>query len=295
MSSDGIVTPEAVVLEFETAGLGSRMVAYTIDALIQGALLVAFFVAAALVSDMLGSMGWLGAALIYITLFLLLFAYAPVFETFWRGRTPGKAALGLRVVTTEGAPVRFRHAAIRGALGLVDFWLLTGGVAVLAVLLTRRNQRLGDLVAGTLVLRERTGARALTPVHFRVPQGLESYAATIDPAGVRPGDYAAVRSFLLRAPSLPSHLRHPLAHDLAGPLAARLHHRPPGEIAPETFLLCLASRYQERSSAASLRRAAVMPDVWAVAQRWRGSEADPEPPSEVVTPTPAGSGFTAPS
>ncbi|MFP5327616.1 MAG: RDD family protein, partial [Acidimicrobiia bacterium] len=85
MSSDGIVTPEAVVLEFETAGLGSRMVAYTIDALIQGALLVAFFVAAALVSDMLGSMGWLGAALIYITLFLLLFAYAPVFETFWRG------------------------------------------------------------------------------------------------------------------------------------------------------------------------------------------------------------------
>ena len=303
MATDGIVTPEAVVLEFETAGLGSRLVAYTIDALIQFALAVAFFVAAALTADALGSMGWLGAAVIYISLFLILLGYAPLFETFWRGRTPGKAALGLRVVTTEGAPVRFRHAAIRGALALVDFWLLTGGVAVIAILLTRRNQRLGDLVAGTLVLRERTGARALKPVQFTVPHGLEAYAATIDAAGLRSADYAAVRSFLLRAASLTPALRSSLARDLATTLAARLHHRPPPDVAPEAFLVCLAARYQERSAAATAHRAAVMPDVWADADRWRRTDSAAHPPVEHPPAQPAepaqnaeaGSGFVAPS
>jgi uncharacterized RDD family membrane protein YckC len=293
--TNGIVTPEAVVLEFETASVGSRLIAYTIDSLIQTALAIAFFVAAALASDALGSLGWLGAALIYIAVFLILLGYAPLFETFWRGRTPGKAALGLRVVTSEGAPVRFRHAAIRGALGLVDFWLLTGGVAVLAILLTRRNQRLGDLVAGTLVLRERTGARSLKPVQFSVPHGLEAYAASIDPAGLRAADYAAVRSFLLRAASLTPAMRDPLARDLAAPLAARLHHQPPAGVPAEAFLRCVAARYQERSAAASAHRAAVMPDVWADTDRWRQRERPGLPADEAPAAADAGSGFIAPS
>ena len=295
MVTNGIVTPEAVVLEFETAGVGSRLIAFTIDALIQAALAVAFFVAAALTADVLGSVGWLGAAFIYVAVFLIFLGYTPLFETFWRGRTPGKAALGLRVVTSEGAPVRFRHAAIRGALGLVDFWLLTGGVAVLAILLTRRNQRLGDLVAGTLVLRERTGARALTPVQFSVPHGLEAYAATIDPAGLRSGDYAAVRSFLLRAASLAPAMRDPLARDLAAPLAARLHHQPPPGMPAEAFLRCVAARYQERSAAASAHRAAVMPDVWADADRWRQRDRPAPSGAEAPGSADAGSGFVAPS
>lgn len=294
MANDGIVTPEAVVLEFETAGLGSRMVAFTIDAAIQGALLIAFFVAAALVSELLGSMGWLGAALIYIVLFLLLLGYAPVFETLWRGRTPGKAALGLRVVTAEGAPVRFRHAAIRAALGVVDFWLLTGGVAVIAILVSRRNQRLGDLVAGTLVLRERSGARTLTAVRFDVPYGLEAYAPTIDAAGLRPADYGAIRSFLLRRPTLPPHVRDALARDIAGPLSARLHHQPPAGITPEQFLLCLAARYQERTAAAAAHRSSVLPDVWADATRARERPVAADQ-AAASTGASASDGFAAPS
>lgn len=294
MVSDGIVTPEAVVLEFETAGLGSRLVAFTIDAFIQGALLIAFFVTTAFAFDALGTAGWVGLAFVYVSLFLILFGYGPVFETFWRGRTPGKAALGLRVVTTEGAPARFRHAAIRGALGLVDFWLLTGGVAVLAILFSRRNQRLGDLVAGTIVLRERTGARALIPVQFRIPLGFEDYALTIDPAGLRPADYAAVRSFLIRAPSLTPPLRASVARELAVPLAARIHHHTPPGVGPEAFLACVAARYQERSAAATAHRAAVMPDVWARADRWRGSSPAAKALQEDAAAD-AGSGYVAPS
>lgn len=294
MVADGIVTPEAVVLEFETASVGSRLVAFSLDALIQSALAIAFFVAFALTSELVGSMGWVGGAFVYTTVFLVFFGYAPLFETFWRGRTPGKAALGLRVVTTEGAPVRFRHAAIRGALGLVDFWLLTGAVAVLSIMLTRRNQRLGDLVAGTLVLRERTGARSLRPVHFSVPHGLEAYAATIDPAGLRAADYATVRSFLLRAPSLTPAMRDPLARELAAPLTARLHHRPPPGVPAEAFLRCLAARYQERSAAASAHRVAVMPDVWGDTARWR-DRARAVGPEETTETVDSGSGFVAPS
>ena len=102
-------------------------------------------------------------SLTFLLTFVVLWGYPTVMETLWRGRTIGKIALGLRVVTVEGAPVRFRHAAIRATLGLVDFLLTSGAGAVVSVLMTHRSQRLGDLVAGTVVLRERTGLRAPSP------------------------------------------------------------------------------------------------------------------------------------
>ena len=157
MEQPRLVTPEAVVLSFETAGLGSRVLATLIDLLVQGGVL--FLGSLALV--LFGATATGGTADVVATVLLLLlvtgvlFGYPIAFETLWRGRTPGKAALGLRVVTTEGAPVRFRHAAVRGFLGLIDLWATTGSVAVLSVLLSRDNQRLGDMAAGTFVLRER--------------------------------------------------------------------------------------------------------------------------------------------
>jgi uncharacterized RDD family membrane protein YckC len=110
-------------------------------------------------------------ALFFLLTFAVLWGYPTAMETLWRGRSLGKAALGLRVVTIEGAPVRFRHAAIRATLGVVDFLLTAGGAAVISVLLTPRSQRLGDLVAGTVVLRERTGLRPPVAVEFPVPGG----------------------------------------------------------------------------------------------------------------------------
>ena len=149
-----MVTPEAVALELPPANVGSRLFGFIIDfffiSAVGGVLSLGFF--AALCGVDLG-VGWVIA--IFILLYGgLVFGYPVACETLWRGRTLGKAAMGLRVVTVEGAPVRFRHAAIRTALGLVEFVLTGGAVAILSVLLTRRHQRLGDLVAGTLVLRE---------------------------------------------------------------------------------------------------------------------------------------------
>ena len=171
MGMPAVITPEAVPLDLQPAGLGSRFVALLIDWTVQGLLGFALLLLGIGLSA--GDLGGVGIALFFLLTFGVLFGYPIALETLWRGRTLGKAAMGLRVVTTEGGPVRFRHAAIRAALGLVDFMVTSGAAAVISVLATRNNQRLGDLVAGTLVLRERTGLPPPRAAEFGVPAGLD--------------------------------------------------------------------------------------------------------------------------
>lgn len=248
-----MVTPEAVALEFRTANLGSRILAYLIDMVVVVAGILAGLFAVALLgqaSDVVVP-DWVALTIVLVLLPAWWLGYFIAFETLWRGRTLGKAALGLRVVTKEGAPVRFRHAAIRGLLGLVDFLVLGGFLAVVFILFTRDNQRLGDLVAGTLVLRERSALAAPAPVSFTPPPGLEHYTATLDPSGVGNEEYQAVRTLLLRAPSLSPGPRSALALQLANPLAARLRPPPPAGISPELYLQCVAAAYQQRQRLAA--------------------------------------------
>jgi uncharacterized RDD family membrane protein YckC len=244
-----MVTPEGVPLELETAGLGSRFVAILVDWAVQGVALVAGGMALALSGDLLGS----GAAglLMAAVAFGVIWGYPVAMETLWRGRSLGKAAVGLRVVTKEGGQVTFRHAAIRAALGLVDFLLTSGGAAVVSVLLTADNQRLGDLAAGTVVLRERSGYHSPTPVVFQAPPGLERYAASLDCARLGASDYQAIRSFLVRAPGLSPGARAGLAAQLAGAAAARVEPPPPPGTSSEAFLACVAVGYQRRHAPAS--------------------------------------------
>ena len=249
-----MVTPEAVALEFRTANLGSRILAYLIDMVV----VVAGILAGAFAVALLGEASdvvvpdWVALTIVLVLLPGWWLGYFVAFETLWRGRTLGKAALGLRVVTKEGAPVRFRHAAVRALLGLVDFGVGSGFFAVLFILFTRDNQRLGDLVAGTLVLRERSGLAAPAPVSFAPPLGLEAYAATLDTSRLTTAEYQAVRTFLLRAASLPPGPRASLALQLASPLAARLRPPPPAGVPPEAFLRCVAaaSQHPQRLAAA---------------------------------------------
>jgi uncharacterized RDD family membrane protein YckC len=253
LESARMVTPEAVALEFRTANLGSRILAYLIDMVVVVAGILAGLFAVALLgqaSDVVVP-DWVALTIVLVLLPAWWLGYFIAFETLWRGRTLGKAALGLRVVTKEGAPVRFRHAAIRGLLGLVDFLVLGGFLAVVFIMFTRDNQRLGDLVAGTLVLRERSALAAPAPVSFSPPPGLEHYTATLDPSGVGNEEYQAVRTFLLRAPSLSPGPRSALALQLANPLAARLRPPPPAGVSPELYLQCVAAAYQQRQRLAA--------------------------------------------
>jgi len=248
-----MVTPEAVALEFQTANVGSRILAYVIDMAVVVAGIFAGLFAVALLGQATDLVvpDWVAITIVLVLLPSWWLGYFIAFETLWRGRTLGKAALGLRVVTTEGAPVRFRHAAIRALLGLVDFAIASGFFAVVFILLTRDNQRLGDLVAGTLVLRERSGLAAPAPVSFAAPAGLEAYTATLDTSRLTIEEYQAVRTYLLRAASLPLGPRAALALQLADPLVVRLRPPPPAGISPEQFLRCVGAAHQQRQRQAT--------------------------------------------
>lgn len=249
VSARGIVTPEAVRLEFAPASLGSRGLALMVDFVILGIVLFTLLFAVALAGGV-GGVG-IGPTTVISGVLLILIVYPAAFEAAMGGRTPGKAALGLRVVTREGGPITLRHSAVRAALSLLDIYATVGGAAVVSALATRQTQRLGDVVAGTIVLRERSTQSTAIPVRFPVPPGWEGYAATLDPAVLRPAGYTAVRTFLLRAHELLPEARREVARDLADPLAMRLGHQPPQGVTPELFLLCLAARYQQRSASPS--------------------------------------------
>ncbi len=243
----GIVTPEAVVLEFETAGTASRILGGALDVLIQGvAIFVLAFATSFAASGLQGAGSWVAAVVLVLAMFLVLIGYPVAMETLWNGRTLGKAAAGTRVVTVEGGPVRFRHAAIRAAVGLLELWSLAGMVATLATILTRRSQRLGDMVAGTVVVRERTGATTLAALRFVPPPGYEAYAATLDVNRLSEAQYGLVRSFLTRVFEVTPMARARLALELANPIAVAMHHTPPPMVGPELFLVCVAAAYQRR-------------------------------------------------
>jgi uncharacterized RDD family membrane protein YckC len=230
LSVAGIVTPEAVPLRFDTATVGSRVVAVVFAAVSAGSVLGDAVTVIVVLSLVLG----------------LLVGYPAAMEALWDGRTLGKAAMGLRVVTREGAPVRFRHSAIRAMIGLIEIFALLGIPAVVAMLLTARDQRLGDLVAGTLVLRQRPGRRPTSPVTFAVPWNWESWVATLDVSRLSAEQYGVVRAFLIRAPELSPDARWQISGELSAMVAQRMGVPVPPTVHPEMFLTGVATAYQRR-------------------------------------------------
>jgi uncharacterized RDD family membrane protein YckC len=241
----GVVTPEAVVLEFETGSIPSRALAQLVDLFVR----VGLFYGLALLASLAG-LGLGSSAVVVILIvggFLIVFGYPVLFEVRWQGRTIGKRLLGLRVVTVEGAPAGFRHSAIRAMVAVVDFFLPPiGVVATVSVLLTPRSQRLGDLFAGTIVLRERTGAAFPVPVSFPPLPGYDGYARSLDVGGITPEQYGVIRSFLLRVAHLSPEARAHIGTRLANAVAISMRHTPPAGVSPEAFLVSVAAAYQLR-------------------------------------------------
>ncbi len=230
----------------QTAGLGSRILARSIDVAIQvGILLVLLLVVGLVAAAADGAVGTAGLVITLIVVTLVVFGYPVIWESLWRGRTPGKAALGLRVVTRQGAPIRFRHALVRGLVGMVEVMALVP-VGVISMLFSTQDQRLGDMAAGTLVIRERGSSQVSIPVAFFPPAGWESYVDSLDVSGMSSAEYETARAFLLRTYEMAPLPRANLAARLAGPLVTRLHQPVPESAGPELWLLCVACAYQRR-------------------------------------------------
>ena len=243
---DGIITPEAVVLEVETAGVSARVMAGMLDLMVQLGALFALSVVFAAMG--LGDAESSARTVMAITFAVVIMGYPVVLETLWRGRTVGKKAMGLRAVTIEGAPIRLRHAMLRMMGGLVDrFFPPIGVTGTLMILGTRRHQRVGDLMAGTVVVRDPDRTILPQAVWFPVPVGFEAYAATIDPTAMTDDQYTVIRAFLMRNRELSPDARYALAADLADRAARTLRHERAPQVHPEAYLLCVIARYQRRA------------------------------------------------
>ena len=215
------VTPENVRIEYELAGAASRGAAAIVDLLIQtAAILLAMLVYFALQFTLHFSIsGWPTAVLI-VAGFVLWWGYFVFFETRWNGQTPGKRLMRLRVVRYGGTPVDFSCATIRGLIRAVDLGLfLIGGIVLLV---TQNNQRLGDLAAGTVVVKERAEWKG----HLDKPIVSEISGPEADAVRniemVTPEQFDAMKRFVERSEELQPDIREKLAAKIAQPLMAHL-------------------------------------------------------------------------
>jgi uncharacterized RDD family membrane protein YckC len=187
-------TGEAVAIRYELAGLGSRFLAVVLDGIAQSALLIALFVLAVFVEPpllhALPSKYFAAAqiALAVLIVFTIVFGWFVVFETWWSGRTPGKRALGLRVVRDGGFPVDWGASVIRNLVRLVELAFGFYALSAISALLSPENKRLGDYAAGTIVVRDRAEKSG----------GIEAYLATTSSGLLAPSDRLLVERFLAR-------------------------------------------------------------------------------------------------
>ncbi|WP_447039422.1 RDD family protein [Streptomyces sp. DSM 118878] len=240
-----LVTGEAVALELRPAKLPSRALALVID------LAVAWAVYLAVTLTIVASTASLddaAAAAVAVASFLLVLVGIPIaVETLSHGRSLGKLACGLRVVRDDGGPIRFRHALVRGAVGVVEILMTFGVVACIASLVSARGRRLGDVFAGTLVVRERVPAGRAGSVP-PPPPWLAGRFAGVDLSGVPEELWLSIRQYLTRMGQLDPQVGWAMAERLAGGLAARTGAPVPPDVPPPAYLAAVVQERQARDT-----------------------------------------------
>lgn len=232
-----IATPEGVDLELTLAGAGSRFVSALVDLGIQMVLALGAVAA-------FGWVGGFGQAAVAIITSLVVLGYDILFEVLASGRTPGKRLNGMRVVRSGGEPVGFLTSAIRNVLRLVDFLPFAYVIGAAAILATRKNQRLGDVAAGTLVVRDRVPKVAL----YRDAATAPAETSTWDTSAITAEEVAAVRRFLERRPEIEAGARAELARTLATRLEPKVAGAREG-LDAEVFLTLLVAAKTARGAA----------------------------------------------
>ncbi|HTP19894.1 MAG TPA: RDD family protein [Solirubrobacteraceae bacterium] len=232
-----IATPEGLELRLRLAGLGSRFIAGAVDLAI---MLILLGILAVLVGPVAGFSGGVSGVVWVLGAFVILLFYPILFEVLNKGQTPGKRMSNLRVLRDSGAPVDLPASSIRNLMRLIDGPLLLYIPSIVSIAVTSRNQRPGDMAAGTIVTREAPGAKrsrrtARAAVRRPEASGLEASAERWDTSSVTPQEVAAVRRFLERRESLERGARRELAVRLADGLRPKVSSAP-ADLGPERFL-----------------------------------------------------------
>ncbi|MCZ0728787.1 RDD family protein [Mycolicibacterium iranicum] len=279
-----VVTGDAVVLEIQIAQLPVRAASALIDvAVVMLVYVIGTILWAVTLTDMDPAFS---AAVLIIFTVVALVGYPTVFETATRGKTLGKMALGLRVVSEDGSPERFRQALFRALAGVIELWMLTGGPAVLCSLLSPTGKRIGDIFAGTVVISERAPKQAPPPV---MPPQLAWWASTLQLSGLSPSQADIARQFLARATQLDPQVRDQMAYRITMDMVAQISPPPPPGTPPAMVLAAvLAERHRRELS--RLQQAAAAPGP--PAPQWLPPPPRPQPPA---APAPSDDGFAPPS
>lgn len=240
-----LVTGEAVPLEVRRAKLPSRALSFTLDALLLAAVAIGLLLLLGQIVPDIDEA--LAAALIISTTVFVLVVVPTTIETLTRGKSLGKLALGLRVVRDDGGPIRFRHALVRALAGVfADFVITVGLGAVLCSLLHPRDKRIGDVMAGTIVVRERIPAvHAPTPP---VDPRLADWARSLELTRLPDGLALSARTLLARAPQLAPDVRDRLAADIAAQIAQAVSPPPPPGTPASAYLAAVLAERRRRDT-----------------------------------------------
>lgn len=258
-----IETPELVAIEMPLAGIGSRFIALLVDYLIWGAglivlsLLFLFFLPGIRAFSKISAQ-WATAISIFVV-FLMNWGYFTLFEAFWNGRTPGKRVARIRVIQRSGRAIGLFESMARNFVRYVDQIPFFYAVGVITMFATRQHQRLGDLAAGTLVVRDReeeaplwgeSGARTFTAQIFApsAPAPEPHTAFTLSASGVArlsTADLEVLESFLSRRLDMSLDTRQVLAERIASAIKAKAGLEPPEGASVETFLEATARQLRD--------------------------------------------------
>jgi uncharacterized RDD family membrane protein YckC len=239
-----VVTGDAVVLDVQIAQLPVRAVSALID------------ITVIFVCWVLGLMLWaatltqfdsaLSTAILLIFTVLVVIGYPLAFETATRGRSVGKIVMGLRVVSDDGGPERFRQVLFRALASVVEIWMFAGSPAVICSILSSKAKRIGDIFAGTVVVSER-GPRLVAPP--MMPPSLAWWASSLQLSGLNAGQAEIARQFLSRAPQLDRRLRLQMAYRIAGDVVSHIAPPPPPGAPPELVLAAVLAERHRRELA----------------------------------------------
>jgi uncharacterized RDD family membrane protein YckC len=242
LTTDDLVTGEAVALDLPAASLGLRIASGLIDVVVTVMLLFVVILIASIAT--IGTDAALAAVALIGSIVLVFIVVPTTLETLTRGRSLGKLALGLRTVRDDAGPISFQHAFIRALIGVVEIYAVGGAPAFFSALLSSRGKRLGDFAAGTYVVRERVKLRLTPPA--AMPPRLATWARSADITSLPTGLALAVRQYLGRLPTIDPTSRVTIGARLADEVLRYVAPPPPLHTPPEDFLAAVIAARRER-------------------------------------------------
>ena len=241
---DALITGDAVLLDLRTASFAVRMLSAAVDGVLQlglpigGTIAIAWTAARVELDD-----GFVAAGIVAVSV-LAYVGYPVLCELLLHGRSVGRLVMGTRVVRDDGGPVHLRQSLLRAVMAMLEIWSTSGAIALTCSVIDRRSRRVGDLLAGTMVIQERM--RSLSPQRVEVPESLGRWVQGADVGRLPLTLMQDIRSFLPRAGTINPESRRELSRDLLRRTLPHVAPAPPPGTDPEEFLAAVLAERSRR-------------------------------------------------